>query len=469
MSYSNPHLCSDDLSWIQEFTKTLKLSLPLIATFLGYQFISLCDTFVSARMSTELLAAVSLGSALYWVCTIFPLGILLSLDPLVAQALGAQNPKLARLYCRQGLSIALLLSIIFIPIILLSTHSYWPWTPENPQMILDVNLYIQGRIYSVPFLLMHTCIRCFLQSHQKIRPILQATLWANLLNFPLSIYLAGGDQLLASFHGPRLGLLEEGYGVWGIGIASSIVSALEVIFLLYCASIQEKIKMIPSITFTHFKKITLLGIPIGGALVSEGGVFSASTLIVSAWTAVEIGGHQVTLQLSSFAFTTYLGIANATAVRVGHAVGAKRWPKARQIASTGVVLGFIITLCVAALFIVGRYWLPQLITTDKAVIQQVGLLLVISAAFQVFDGAQVILAGALRGAGFTKIPLWSALVSHWGIGLPCALIFAFTYQYKTQGLWWGLCCGLASASIILSYSFWHLSHRAEQELLTKSD
>ena len=62
----------------------------------------------------------------------------------------------------------------------------------------------------------------------------------------------------------------------------------------------------------------------------------------------------------------------------------------------------------------------------------------IAAAFQIFDGAQVVMAAALRGAGFTSIPFWSALVSHWGVGLPLAYLIAFSFGYEVHGLWWGL-------------------------------
>ena len=452
-SLSHAALDQSSISWMQEFTQTIRLAIPLIATFIGYQIMSLCDTFVSARLGTEALAAVSLGSALYWVCTIFPLGILLSLDPLVAQSLGANKVKEASHYCRQGLSLALILSVIFIPITLLSIHPQWPWIQQQASLHDPLSAYLYARVITVPFLLMHTCLRCFLQAHHQTTAILMATTLANLINLPLSLYLAGGDSLLQELNLPTLGIMQQGYGTWGIGIATTIVSIFETFFLMYCASRQAKSPILPTFALKNLKKLIYLGLPIGGALISEGGVFSASTLLASAWSITEIGAHQVTLQISSCSFTIYLGIANATAVRVGHAVGAHKWYKARQVASTGVALGVLITLCIACFFGVARYTIPSWITTDMAVIQQVGTLLIISAAFQLFDGIQVISAGALRGAGMTKIPLWSALISHWGIGLPCALLFAFYYELKVAGLWWGLCCGLAVASVALSYSF----------------
>mgnify|MGYP005664209005 CR=1 FL=1 len=90
--------------------------------------------------------------------------------------------------------------------------------------------------------------------------------------------------------------------------------------------------------------------------------------------------------------------------------------------------------------------------------------MIIAAAFQHYDGIQVTAAAALRGAGFTKLPLYSAIFSHWGVGLPLALFFAFYMDWGVHGLWWGLCGGLISASIILFIGFFHLTHQTALQI-----
>jgi MATE family multidrug resistance protein len=104
--------------------------------------------------------------------------------------------------------------------------------------------------------------------------------------------------------------------------------------------------------------------------------------------------------------------------------------------------------------------LASLISQDAEVITLAGSLLVIAAAFQLFDGAQVVMAAALRGAGFTSTPLWSALVSHWGVGLPLAFALSFWAGLGVHGLWWGLCGGLVCASVFMTTRFHQLSKLA---------
>lgn len=443
---------------LNEIRPTLKLSIPLIAAFIGYQTISLVDTFVGGRIGVDALASISLGSALFWGITIFPCGILIGLDPLMAQALGRKDRKQAWNFLEGGLGLAFLLSAISIPLVLLSGYPGCPWTPSSVQVSEGLKWYLLGRSGAIPMLFFHTCLRCFLQAHEKTKPILLGTFIANVVNLPLSIYLGGGDLLFNELGLPSLGYLEHGWGAFGVGLASSSVSTIEVLYLTWHASKVEKNWVLPR--FIQWKSICNMGLPIGGSMLSEGGVFSLSTLLVSGWATTMIGAHQITLQLASYSFTICLGISSATSVRVGHAVGQEDWRKAQGVGFSGMGIGILVMSCSSLIFFLFGAELASLLTLSPEVIHLSSQLLLIACAFQLFDGIQVIAAGALRGAGFTQIPLWSALVSHWGVGLPLSLALAFWMEWTVYGLWWGLCGGLMCASFILVFQFYRKMQKA---------
>ncbi len=464
---------------LDELKPITRLAIPLVLAFLGYQLIGLVDTFVSGQLGVEVLAATSLANALFWVITIFPMGTLMGLDPIIAQALGAGDERRAWRACSDGMRLGLILAATTAPLLWYSALSGWPWSPEGA--VSDSLLgYINGRIYCVPLLFLHTCVRCFLQAHERGGLILLGTAVSNLLNLFFSVYLGGGDALFSSLGIPALGWLETGYGAFGIGLASSIVLTLEVSWLSWKAwhigqrSMIGKSTLIEDVPHSiegvepqssisdqplmaRWAELLKIGTPVGGSLLSEGGVFSASTLIVSAWSPVVIGAHQVTLQLASMTFIISLGVANATSVRVGQAVGANDWRRARGAGLVGLLFSFVVMGLSALSFLRWGGELASLITFDEEVIRLTAELLMIAAAFQLFDGIQVTAAAALRGAGFTKIPLYSAIFSHWGIGLPIALLFAFHLELNVHGLWWGLCAGLMSASLILTTQFFRLA------------
>ena len=441
-----------------ELLATLKLAGPLVVAFMGYQTISLVDTFAAGRVGVETLAAVSLGGALYWAITIFPLGVLIGLDPLISQALGRGDERSAWSDCERGLGLALALSAFTLPLLYLLSQPGLPWSTPGTSVSAELLAYTLGRMWSVPALLLHTCLRCFLQAHERTKPILLGTLFANLLNLPLSLYLGGGDRLLVSLGLSPWGWLDVGFGAWGVGLASSVVSSAEVLFLYVITT--RLYQKAPRPSHRGWGELFKVGAPIGGSMLSEGGVFSISTLLVSAWSPVVIGAHNVTLQLASYTFILSLGVSNATSVRVGRAVGVLDWRRARLAAVAGLGLSVGIMSLSATTFALKGEALASLISQDTEVISLAGSLLVIAAAFQLFDGAQVVMAAALRGAGFTSTPLWSALVSHWGVGLPLAFALSFWVGLGVHGLWWGLCGGLMCASMLMTTRFHQLSKRA---------
>ena len=441
-----------------ELRALLSLSGPLIIAFMGYQTITLVDTFAAGRIGVETLAAVSLGGAIYWAVTIFPLGVLLGLDPIVSQALGAGDRDSAWRAVQRGLGLASLMSLAAMALIYLLGTPGLPWAPPNTPVTDALGGYLLGRLWCVPMMLIHTCARCYLQAQERARPVLAGTLIANALNLPLSLYLGGGDALLVGLGLPALGLLTHGLGALGIGLASAFVETVEAVFLVWIASRVSGAA--PTPRRDGWGELLRVGLPVGGSMLSEGGVFSASTLIVSAWAPIVIGAHSVTMQLASYTFTLSLGVANATTVRVGRAVGAQSWARARLAALAGLIVSLTIMSGTALAFSTQGAPLARLISQDLEVVTLSASLLAVAAVFQLFDGAQVVMAAALRGAGFTQTPLWSAIVSHWGVGLPLALFFAFHLGWGVEGLWWGLCGGLCCAALILSSRFYVLSGRA---------
>jgi len=81
-------------------------------------------------------------------------------------------------------------------------------------------------------------------------------------------------------------------------------------------------------------------------------------------------------------------------------------------------------------------------------------LLALAAAFQLLDGAQVMALGLLRGVQDTRVPMWLAAFSYWGVGIPASYLLAFKAGYGSVGLWSGLVIGLAFASAMLMARFW---------------
>jgi multidrug resistance protein, MATE family len=109
--------------------------------------------------------------------------------------------------------------------------------------------------------------------------------------------------------------------------------------------------------------------------------------------------------------------------------------------------------CFAAVFALVPATIARAFTSDGAVIAAAVPLLYVAAAFQLFDGTQSVVAGALRGLGHTRETFYGNLVGHYAIGLPVVLLLGFTAGLGVTGVWWGLSCGLAATGIYLLARF----------------
>ena len=175
--------------------------------------------------------------------------------------------------------------------------------------------------------------------------------------------------------------------------------------------------------------------------------FTTCSMLMGWLGAVELAGHLVALNLSSLAFMLPLGIGTAAATRVGNLLGAALpW----QVAAwTAVGLGAGVMAVSATIFASVPELLARLYTDDVAVVAMAAMLLPVAAAFQLFDGVQVVTAGVLRGAGDTSVPSLIGLFGFWVLGLPCAYFLAFPLGWGAIGVWAGLSTGLATVSILL--------------------
>ena len=132
-----------------------------------------------------------------------------------------------------------------------------------------------------------------------------------------------------------------------------------------------------------------------------------------------VSANQIALGLASFTFMGALGVTGATAVRVGHAVGARDRESARLAGLTGIGMGAAAMCLGAVAFATAPRILVGFFTDDPEIVTLGTSLVRVAAVFQLFDGMQAVGAGALRGAGDVRFAFFGVgLVSYWGVGLP---------------------------------------------------
>ena len=197
----------------------------------------------------------------------------------------------------------------------------------------------------------------------------------------------------------------------------------------------------------------------------EAAGFGAAMLLVGSLGTVPLAAHNVTLQLAALTYMVPLGVSAAAAVLVGRAIGARQHDVVRREAAASLVIGVGFIGVTALAFLLGAPWLARAFTSDPAVVALATTLIRIAGVFQLFDGAQVVATGILRGAADTRVPMLMNLVGYFVLGVPIGALLCFALGWGVPGIWWGLVVGLAGCGVAAHISRctplgWHASATA---------
>jgi MATE family multidrug resistance protein len=169
--------------------------------------------------------------------------------------------------------------------------------------------------------------------------------------------------------------------------------------------------------------------------------------------------NQIALNLASMTFMIAVGLGVTATIRVGNQKGLKHFKDLRRIAMSTFLLVFLIEAVFAVMFIVFKDYLPGFYLDDVEVIFLASQLLIVAALFQLSDGLQVVILGALRGLQDVKIPTLICFISYWIIGFPVSWYYGKEEQLGSMGIWLGLLAGLTASALMLYLRFNYLSKK----------
>ena len=418
----------------------LDLALPVVIIQVGIMSMGVVDTIMVGHLSPQALAAVALGNLYFFVPSVFGMGTLMVLDPIVAQAVGAGDaPSVAR-GVQRGVILAGLLSIPSA-ILLYAAEPILALLHQPADVVpLAADYSVRLAPGVLPFFLF-IVFRQSLQALGRPKPIVLVIVLANLSNILLNWVLIFG----------RLGA--PALGVSGSAWATTLSRWFLCLGLLAFAwrTLAPRLRPLrPEIwQLAPLGRMVRLGTPIGAQFVLEFGAFALVALMMGWLGTLEMAGHQVAINLASLTFMVPLGVADAAAVLVGRAVGRGDPSGARGAARAALVCAAGFMSCTGALFLSLPVPLARIYSSDIEVLAVSSALIPIAGVFQVFDGLQTVGGGILRGLGHTRTPMLVNLLGYWVLGLPVSALLGFGLHLGPAGLWWGLVLGLGVVATFL--------------------
>lgn len=422
-----------------ELKEMARLAAPIVLVNVGMQGMGLVDAIMLGRVSAADLAAGGLGNFYFFGISIIGIGILMALDPVIAQGVGAgDEAQIARGVQRGVLMtaiIALLVSLCFVP-----ARSVLSVLRQPADVVPLATGYV---LWSIPGMLpffAFNMLRQVLQAFRRVWPVVLCVVAGNLANVFLNWVLIFG----------HLGM--EPGGVVGSAQGTAIARWVMALVLL-AAGWRELhpylLRWRPEVwQWAPLGRMFRLGLPIGLQFLAEAGAFGFATVMAGWLGTVTLAGHEIALSLASMTFMVPMGVAGAASVMVGRAIGRGDAAASRRDAVAALACGVGFMALCAVIFALVPERLAGLYTTDDATFVLAAALIPIAAVFQVFDGTQVISASILRGAGDTRVPAILHALSFWAVGVPFGAWLAFGRGMGAAGIWWGLTAGLSAAALL---------------------
>ena len=428
---------------------------------LGHTFVAFADNVMVGQLGTAELAAVSLGNSFIFIAMSLGIGFTTAITPLVAEADSSNNISSGKKAFKHGLLLSSILSVILFLIILLSKPLLN--IMDQPKEVVELAIpYLDIVALSLIPLIVFQALKQFSDGLSNTKYPMYATILANVINIILNYLLIFG-----SFGFPKLGIV-------GAAIGTLISRIIMVYFLWMIFKSRSKFKAY--ITNLNFKKIEKtisiklfnLGFPSALQMFFEVGIFTAAIWLSGVLGKNPQAANQIALNLSSMTFMVGIGLSVAAMVRIGNQKGLNDFITLRRIAFSIFFLTLLIEIIFATFFLVFREWLPTLyldqydltnFKDNSEVILLASKLLLVAAFFQIFDGLQVVILGALRGLQDVKIPALITFISYWIVGFPICYYLGLYTNLKSVGIWIGLFTGLFVASILLYIRFNYLSKK----------
>ena len=426
-----------------------QLAWPILVGQLATVGMAVVDVAMAGHASAQDLAGVSLGVSVWNMLMITLMGLVMSVNPMVAHLVGAGNLAGVPHIVRQALWKALGVGLIA----LLLAHAT---TELFDHMLLEPYVrdlakgFVQITSLALPLFACYRVLYGYSTSINQTKPLMVIALLSLLLNIGVNSLLVFGTLGF-----PRLGGL-------GCAWATLVTVAFNLLALVWWMHHSAAYRT--TWPFSHFerphwvqiKSLLKLGLPIGVTYFAESSAFSLIALLIAEFGSTQMAAHQIALNFTSLVFMVPLSVGLALLTRVGQSLGAGDAVLARYQAWVGVAVGLVVATLSAAGIALTATLIASAYTSDAAVITLAAQLLLLAAVFQLSDATQVITSCAIRGYKVTRSPMVIHLTAFWGFALPLGYVLGLapswlpwrpTEAMAAQGFWIALILGLTIAAL----------------------
>ena len=453
--------------YIKEFSHNYKLAYPVILGMLGHTLIGIVDKLMVGRLGSAELAAVSLGNSFVFIAMSVGIGFSTAITPIVAEGDSEKNVSKVRAAFHHGLFLCTILGLMLFAIVFFSKPLMYAM--GQPKDVIELALpYLDWVAFSLIPVVVYQGYKQFADGLSLTKYSMYAIVMSNIIHVPINYVLIYGVWIF-----PKMGIV-------GAAMGTVISRFAMVIFMHIILSKNDKLKpyfrgfSFGEIKKSMLKKIINLGLPSSMQMLFEVALFTSAVWLCGNIGKTSQAANEIALSLATLTFMFAMGLSVTAMIRVSNQKGLNDFKNLVIVARSIFLLAIIVEVVFALLFVAFHQWLPHFFLNmdnemqaldNTEVITIAAKLLLVAAVFQISDGIQVVVLGALRGLQDVKIPMYITFVAYWIIGFPISFYLGKYTELKAVGVWIGLLAGLTAAAIFLYIRF----NKLTNQLIKDSD
>lgn len=432
--------------WSSHFRQLLSLAIPVCLSNMGHIFVDLADNFFVGQLPerTPSQAAISLASGAYHFILVLLIGLSYGLTPIVAAASATNDKDKIKTHLRHSFLMNVVTAVgLFTVLAFCAPLLHYA---NKPADVTDRAIgFLNVIMFSMLPLSVFFTFKQFAEGMSDTRVAMYITIGANVLNIALNWALVFGNLGL-----PRMGMMGS---CWATFIARCLMAVAMWLYIRRSPRyVAYRFRLLPGgWSWAIAREQLRIGIPAGLMFAMEVGAFSLPAFFIPG--TVDLAAHRISLSLASMTYMISSGLSAAATIRTGYYLGLKELHNVRRAGLSAVLLAGLFMSLAALSFLVFNRSLPAIFNDEAAVISAASGLLLIGAAFQLFDGIQVTAQGALRGVQDAIVPGIIAFVAYWVVGLPASYLLCVPFALGAKGVWLGFILGLSVSSVGFLWRF----------------
>ena len=407
--------------------------------------VSFVDTAVAGRLTEQATSAIAVGGYINWFMGLMVMGVGAGGAALIARAVGGGHKRLANAGVGQALLLGAIVGVV-VGVVVYAAARPVALAAGLSGASLDLCLvYLRITAAGVPLAaILFVSAACMTAAGDTRNPFFVMVIM-NLVNLVLTILFAGMTFDFAD-HAYRIGL---GWGVPGIALGTVIGWAVgAVLMVLLLLRPGNTIRLHPHRLRPHWHTIKRIWRVAYPNLLDRGGHWAGNWIVIMIvgmigrrshiGDAVQ-GAHIIAIRIEAISFLPALAFAAAAGTLTGQYLGANDPAMARKAARQCWLIGAGIMTTLGLLFITIPDALVRILTDIPVFLETTPDLLRLCGFVQFFFGSALVLQGAMRGAGDTRMPAILSNVLTWGLRLPLAFLLGYVLEMGLFGIWLALC------------------------------